>query len=78
MPSLKSITVGMLWIPNACARAISSSTFTCLMDTIAFDVLIEVTEDTEVLVLPSVSLKRIIQNNPYVELFLYKTATEKF
>lgn len=50
----------------------------CLMDTIAFDVLIEATEDTEVLVLPSVSLKRIMQNNPYVELFLYKTATEKF
>lgn len=50
----------------------------CLMDTIAFDVLIESTEDTEVLVLPSIELNSIMKNNPYVELYLYKTATEKF
>lgn len=50
----------------------------CLMDTITFDVLIEATEDTEVLVLPAASLNQIVQQNPYVELFLYKSATEKF
>lgn len=50
----------------------------CLMDTITFDVLIEATEDTEVLVLPAVTLNQVIEKNPYVELFLYKRATEKF
>lgn len=50
----------------------------CLMDTITFDVLIEATEDTEVLVLPAAILNQIAQQNPYVELFLYKSATEKF
>ena len=50
----------------------------CLMDTITFDVLIEATEDTEVLVLPATTLNQVVQQNPYVELFLYKRATEKF
>ena len=50
----------------------------CLLDTITFDVLIEATEDTEVLVLPSAILKQLTEKNPYVELYLYKAATEKF
>ncbi|MBP3677506.1 MAG: Crp/Fnr family transcriptional regulator [Agathobacter sp.] len=50
----------------------------CLMDAITFDVLIEATEDTEVLVLPTTTLNHIVQQNPYIELFLYKSATEKF
>jgi len=50
----------------------------CLLDTITFDVLIEATEDTEVLVLPSAVLKQLTEKNPYVELYLYKAATEKF
>ena len=50
----------------------------CLMDTITFDVLIEATEDTEVFVLPTTTLNQIVQQNPYIELFLYKSATEKF
>lgn len=50
----------------------------CLMDSITFDVLIEATEETEVLVLPSATLNQVMQQNPHVELFLYKSATEKF
>ena len=50
----------------------------CLMDTITFDVLIEAKEDTEVLVLPAAILNQIMQQNTQVELFLYKSATEKF
>lgn len=50
----------------------------CLLDTITFDVLIEATQDTKVLVLPAAALNQIVQQNPYVELFLYKSATEKF
>ena len=50
----------------------------CLLDSITFDVLIEAAEDTEVMVLPAAVLNQIVQKNPYVELYLYKTATEKF
>ena len=50
----------------------------CLMDSIVFPVMIEATETTEVLVLPSVCLSRIVKENPYVEAYLYRTATEKF
>lgn len=50
----------------------------CLMDAITFDVLIEATEDTEVLVLPAAILNQVIQQNSHVEIFLYKSATEKF
>ena len=50
----------------------------CLMDTITFDVLIEATEETEVLVFPSAILNQLMQQNSQVELFLYKSATEKF
>jgi len=50
----------------------------CLMDSITFDVLIEATEETCVLVLPSITLNPIITNNPYAAVYLYKTSTEKF
>lgn len=50
----------------------------CLMDSIAFDVLIEAAEQAEVLVLPAICLKSVMQSNLRVELYLYKTATEKF
>lgn len=50
----------------------------CLMDAITFDVLIEATEDTEVLVLPAAILNQVLQQNLQVELYLYKSATEKF
>ena len=50
----------------------------CLMDAITFEVLIEATEETEVLVFPSAILNQLMQQNPQVELFLYKNATEKF
>ena len=50
----------------------------CLMDTIAFDVMIEAMEETVVSVLPSVVLNQVMKKNPYVELYLYKAATEKF
>ena len=50
----------------------------CLLDSITFDVLIEATEDTEVLVLPASILNSLMQKNTKVELYLYKAATEKF
>lgn len=50
----------------------------CLLDSITFDVFIEATEDAEVMIIPSVVLNQVMAKNPYVELYLYKTATEKF
>lgn len=50
----------------------------CLMDTIDFDIIIEATEETEVMILPSVVLNDVMNRNPQVELFMYKAATDKF
>ena len=50
----------------------------CLMDAIVFDVLIEAVEETEILLLPSTVLNPVMEKNPYVELYLYKTMTERF
>ena len=50
----------------------------CLLEAITFDVMMEAMEDTQILVIPAVLLKRIMEENPQVELYLYKTATEKF
>lgn len=50
----------------------------CLMESITFDVFIEAMEETEVMILPSVILNQIMKQNLYVELYLYKAATEKF
>lgn len=50
----------------------------CLIDSIAFDVVIEATEDTEVLVVQTCAFFQVMGQNPEVELYLYKTATEHF
>lgn len=50
----------------------------CLMDSITFDVFIEATEDTELLVIPATVFHRVMEQNPYAELYLYKTTTEIF
>lgn len=42
----------------------------CLMDAITFDVFIEAMEETQVAVIPSRSLHKIMEQNPQVELFL--------
>ena len=50
----------------------------CLIDSIAFDVMIEATEDTEVLVVQTCAFFQVMGQNPKIELYLYKTATEHF
>lgn len=50
----------------------------CLMDSIVFDILIEAVEDTEVCLIPSQALHKVEKENPLVELYIYKNATEKF
>lgn len=50
----------------------------CLLDAIAFDILIEAVEEARALVLPASVLHPIMEANPYVGLYLYKQATERF
>lgn len=50
----------------------------CLMDAIVFDVLIESIEETQVLTLPATALSPLANRRPEIELFLYKTASERF
>lgn len=69
----REVTLFRVFADEVCVLSAS-----CLMDSIAFDVLIEATEETEVLVIPSICLNTVMKKNPYVELFMYKTATEKF
>ena len=50
----------------------------CLMESITFEVIVEAVEDTVVWIIPVAILNQIMAQNPYVELYLYKAATEKF
>lgn len=50
----------------------------CLIDSIAFDVMMEATEDIEVLVVQTCAFFQVMGQNPEIELYLYKTATEHF
>ena len=50
----------------------------CLMDAIVFDVLIEAVAESELVILPSPVLHPIMEENPLVELALYKTVVENF
>jgi len=51
---------------------------TCLMDAIEFDVLMDAVEDTKALMIPTVVLEPMLKEHPKIEVYLYKTATERF
>ena len=69
----REVTLFRVYQGDVCVLSAS-----CLLDSIDFDVMIEATENTEVLILPTLCLNAIMKENPHAELFLYKTATEKF
>lgn len=50
----------------------------CLLESIQFDILIEATEKAEAIVIPTNILHPIMEHNPYVGLYMYKQATERF
>lgn len=50
----------------------------CLLDAITFEVIIQAAEDSDMLVIPTNILNKIIERNPVVELFLTRTANERF
>lgn len=49
-----------------------------LMEAIVFDVMIDVVENSEVLMIPLSVCKVIMKNHPEFEAYLYRTATERF
>lgn len=69
----REVTLSRVHAQEICVLSAS-----CLMDSIAFDVHIEATEDTEVLLLPAGILNQILMRNPAVELYLYKEAAANF
>lgn len=50
----------------------------CLLDSIQFDILIEAAEEAQTIIIPVSILHPIMENNPYVGLYMYKQATERF
>ena len=50
----------------------------CLLDSIQFDILIEAAEAARTIVIPANVLRPIMDSNPYVGLYLYKQAAERF
>ena len=50
----------------------------CLLDAIAFDLMIEAVEDSRALVIPTPVLRPVMEENPYVGLYMYRSATERF
>lgn len=50
----------------------------CLLDAITFEVIIQAAENSDMLVIPTNTLNKIIERNPVVELFLTRTANERF
>ena len=69
----REVTLYRLHANDICVLSAS-----CLLDTIVFDVIIEAIEDTEVTLIPAPILHQVMENNPYVELFLTKAANERF
>ncbi|SFP35057.1 CRP/FNR family transcriptional regulator, anaerobic regulatory protein [Oscillibacter sp. PC13] len=69
----REVTLYRLHTGDICVLSAS-----CLLDSIAFDVAIEAMERTEALLLPSAALHQVMERNPYVDLFLAKTANERF
>lgn len=53
-------------------------TASCVLSAITFDVQIDAEEDTTVLTMPSTALGPLLKANPYVEAYVYRTATELF
>lgn len=50
----------------------------CVLDEVAFDVMIDAVEDTEAILIPIGIFHQLMEANVYVELYSYKLATERF
>lgn len=69
----REVTLYHLYKGAVCALSAS-----CLLNSIVFDVVIEATEDTEVIVVPTAVFHALQESNPELEIFLLRTANERF
>lgn len=69
----REVTLYHLYKGDICALSAS-----CLLNSIAFDVIIEAIEKTEVVVVPSAVFHSLQEKNPGLEIFLLRTANQRF
>ena len=69
----REVTLYRLFSGDICVLSAS-----CVLDAVAFEVMIHAEEETEALLIPLALFRRLRENNIYVEAFSYKTATERF
>ena len=69
----REVTLYRLFSGDNCVLSAS-----CVLDAVAFDILIEAVEDTEVILIPLSYFKQLMEQNVYVELFTYRSSTERF
>lgn len=69
----REVTLFRIHAGEPCVLAAS-----CLLDAIQFDLVIEAAADTEAVVIPAGVLRPIMENNPYVGLYMYRQAAERF
>lgn len=69
----REITLFYIYAGDSCVLSAS-----CLLETIAFEIIIEAVGEVHAVIVPTTVLLPIIDSNPSVELFLYKKASERF
>lgn len=69
----REVTLYRLFQGDTCILSAS-----CVLDAVAFDVMIDAVEDTEAVLVPIGVFHQVMETNLRVELFSYKMATERF
>lgn len=72
-PDGRDITLYRLFSGDICILSAS-----CVLETITFDVFIDVEEDSEIITISSSLFQQLAKQNIYVEVFGYKMATSRF
>lgn len=69
----REVTLYRLFQGDTCVLSAS-----CVLNEVAFDVMIDAVEDTEAVLIPIGVFHQLMESNVYVELYSYKMATERF
>lgn len=69
----RSISLFRIFEGETCVLSAS-----CALVSITFDIFIDAQTDVTMLIVPSDVLKKLMEENPWVEAFTYKTSTERF
>lgn len=69
----REVTLYRLFQGDTCVLSAS-----CVLNEVAFDVMIDAVEDTEAVLIPIKIFHQLMETNVHVELYSYKMATERF